>query len=331
MGDLDRDHMRRAIANASAVRSTTSPNPWVGAVVVDADGHASDGATQPPGGAHAEIMALARAGDRALGATIYTTLEPCVHTGRTGPCVEAIIEAGVARVVYGIDDPDPQVAGRARARLEAAGIEVTAGVCADEIADQLAPYVTHRTTGRPHVVVKLAATLDGRLAAPDGTSKWITGPAARVDVHRLRAEADAILVGAGTVRADDPELTVRDADGPDPERIVLGRAPEGARIHPCRQMSGDLREVLDELGADGVVQLLVEGGGGVAGDFHRAGLVDRYVVYLAPKLAGGDDGVPMFAGSGIETMAEVWQGRFSSVVPLGDDLRIDLVPATVAS
>ncbi len=323
--------MRRAVANASEVRSTTSPNPWVGAVVVAADGDAFDGATQPPGGFHAEVMALTAAGSRARGGTLYSTLEPCVHTGRTGPCVDAIVEAGIARVVYGIDDPDPQVAGRARRRLEDAGVEVDSGVCADEIVEQLAPYLTHRSTGRPHVVVKLAATLDGRLAAPDGSSRWITGPDARVDVHRLRAESDAILVGAGTVRADDPELTVRDADGPDPERIVLGHAPDGARVHPCREMSGPLPDVLDRLGHDGIVQLLVEGGGGVAGDFHRAGLVDRYVVYLAPKLAGGGDGVPMFAGAGIETMAEVWQGRFSSVVPLGDDIRIDLVPVEATS
>ena len=329
--DADVGFMRRAIANAATVRPTTSPNPWVGAVVVTAEGAVFDGATQPPGGPHAEVTALAAAGDRARGATLYSTLEPCVHTGRTGPCVDAIIEAGIARTVYGIDDPDPRVAGQARDRLEAAGVEVIGGVCADEVAQQLAPYLTHRTTGRPHVVVKLAATLDGRLAAPDRTSRWITGADARADVHRLRAESDAILVGAGTVRADDPELTVRDADGPDPQRIVLGAAPADARVRPCREMSGDLGEVLDQLGDDGVVQLLVEGGGSVAGDFHRAGLVDRYVVYLAPKLAGGDDGVPMFAGPGIATMADVWQGRFASVVPLGDDVRIDLVPAEAAS
>ena len=320
--------MERALANAETARRRTSPNPWVGAAIALADGTVVDGATEPPGGRHAEIVALDAAGGRAPGATLYSTLEPCVHTGRTGPCVEAIIAAGVERVVYGVDDPDPQVAGRARARLEDAGIAVTAGVASEQIASQLEPYLVHRRTGRPFVVLKLAATLDGRLAAPDGTSKWITGPEARADVHRLRAESDAILVGAGTVRADDPELTVRDAEGDDPERIVLGSAPADARVRPCREMSGELPAVLDELGGDGVVQLMVEGGGQVAGDFHRCGLVDRYVVYLAPKLAGGDDGAAMFGGPGIATMADVWRGRFASVTQLGDDIRLDLIART---
>src|SRR5690606_32434361 len=167
---------------------------------------------------------------------------------------------------------------------------------------QLASSATHRRTGRPQVAVKLAASLDGRTAAPDGSSRWITGPEARADVHRLRAESDAVLVGAGTVRADDPELTVRDAEGPDPLRVVLGTAPPGARVHPCLEVSGDLGAILDDLGKRGVVQLLVEGGPTVAAAFHRAGLVDRYVVYLAPVLFGGDDGRPVLAGPGAPTI-----------------------------
>jgi diaminohydroxyphosphoribosylaminopyrimidine deaminase/5-amino-6-(5-phosphoribosylamino)uracil reductase len=203
---------------------------------------------------------------------------------------------------------------------------VTVGVRADEVAEQLAPYLHHRRTGRPFVVLKLAATLDGRTAAPDGTSRWITGAGARGDVHRLRAEADAVLVGAGTVRADDPELTVRDAEGPDPLRVVLGAAPPDAKIHPCLEVEGDLGEVLDLLGQKGVLQLLVEGGPTVAGAFHRAGLVDRYVVYLAPALLGGDDGPPLLAGPGAATIAEAWRGRLRSVEQLGDDLKIVLEP-----
>jgi diaminohydroxyphosphoribosylaminopyrimidine deaminase/5-amino-6-(5-phosphoribosylamino)uracil reductase len=235
------------------------------------------------------------------------------------------VAAGVARVVVGVTDPDPQVAGQGIARLRAAGIDVDV-VDDPSVADQLAPYLHHRRTGRPFVVLKLAATLDGRTAAPDGTSRWITGAEARADVHRLRGVSDAVLVGAGTVRVDDPELTVRDAAGPDPLRVVLGHAPADARIHPCLELQGDLGDVLDTLGGKGVLQLLVEGGPTVAGAFHRAGLVDRYVLYLAPALLGGDDARPVLAGRGAATIAEAWRGRIASVERLGDDLRIDLVP-----
>src|SRR5690606_13352236 len=161
------------------------------------------------------------------------------------PCAEALAGAGVARVVIGVLDPDPNVDGRGVAHLRAAGIDVAVGVAADAVAAQLVPYLTHRTTGRPYVVLKLAASLDGRTAAPDGTSRWITGEAARMDAHRLRAESDAVLVGAGTVRADDPELTVRHVPGRDPLRVVLGHAPPGARVHPCLETGGDLGDVLD--------------------------------------------------------------------------------------
>ena len=327
MGDEvvdDEAMMRRAIAAAAAVRTTTSPNPWVGCVVRTPAGEVHDGATAPPGGPHAEVAALAAAGGGARGATAWTTLEPCSHVGRTGPCADALVAAGVARVVVGIVDPDDRVAGRGVARLRQAGVQVDVGVAAGEVAAQLAPYLVHRRTGRPLVVLKLAASLDGRTAAPDGTSQWITGPEARTDAHRLRAEGDAVLVGAGTVRADDPSLTVRHVEGADPLRVVLGRAPEGARVHPALELEGDLGEVLDVLGGKGVLQLLVEGGAGVAGSFHRAGLVDRYVVYLAPKLFGGDDGPGLFAGPGAATMAEVWSGEIDAVTRLGADVRIDL-------
>lgn len=327
MEDRDARLMGQAIAAAATVRTTTSPNPWVGSVLVTAAGDVFTGATQPPGGAHAEIGALTAAGDRARGATVYATLEPCSFTGRTGACADALVDAGVARVVVGIEDPDPRVAGAGIAKLRDAGIDVTVGIRADEIRAQLRPYLKHRTTGRPYVVLKLAATLDGRTAAADATSQWITSEEARADAHQLRAESDAVLVGAGTVRADDPSLTVRHVDIPDdrqPMRVVLGEAPPGAKVHPAVELSGDLGAVLDKLGGMGVLQVLVEGGATVAHAFHAAGLVDRYVLYLAPALMGGDDGRPLFAGPGADTIGNVWRGRIVSVRHLGPDLRVEL-------
>ncbi|WCO65139.1 bifunctional diaminohydroxyphosphoribosylaminopyrimidine deaminase/5-amino-6-(5-phosphoribosylamino)uracil reductase RibD [Iamia majanohamensis] len=330
----DETHMATAVALAEAVRTRTAPNPWVGAVLVTVAGAVHTGATEPPGGRHAEVVALdaARAAegpDAAVGATVHVTLEPCAHQGRTGPCADALIAAGVARVVVAVADPDTRVAGEGIERLRAAGVAVEVGCRADEVAAQLAAYLHHRRTGRPLVVLKLAATLDGRTAAADGTSQWITGVDARTDAHRLRAESQAIVVGSGTVTADDPTLTTRLVEGPDPRRVVLGTAPAGARVHPCLEWGradGDLGALLDRLGAEGVLQVLVEGGATVATAFHRAGLVDRYVLYLAPALAGGDDGPGLFRGPGLATITDLWRGRIAAVDPVGDDLRVDLRP-----
>jgi diaminohydroxyphosphoribosylaminopyrimidine deaminase / 5-amino-6-(5-phosphoribosylamino)uracil reductase len=325
--------MHLAVAAAEGVRGRTSPNPWVGAVVVPEDGGATFvGATAPPGGPHAEVEALRSAGERARDGVLYVTLEPCVHHGRTPPCTDAIVAAGIRRVVVAIEDPDDHVQGAGLAALRAAGIEVEVGIAADEVAEQLVAYRHHRATGRPFVVLKLAATLDGRSAAPDGTSRWITGEAARVDVHRLRARSDAVLVGAGTVRADDPHLTVRlPADdplfrGPDaqPLRVVLGTPPPGAAVQPALALGGELGGVLDELGGRGVLQLLVEGGARVAHQFHAAGLVDRYIFYLAPALFGGSDARPLFDGPGAPTMADLWRGRLRSLTSLDGDVRLEL-------
>ncbi len=336
---VDRECMTRAIASAARVRCITSPNPWVGALLRTDDGQMFEGATLEPGQAHAEIVALDAAGENAVGSTLYVTLEPCSHTGRTGPCVDAIIAAGVRRVVVGIEDPDPRVAGSGIARLREAGLEVKLGAQEDQVRAQLAPYLKHRSTGRPWVVLKLASTLDGGTAAPNGTSQWITSTSARVDGHRLRAESDAILVGAGTIRRDDSSLTVRDYRPPvlpssgsvDPMRVVLGKVAEDAKVRPCKEMSGDLGAILDELGADGVVQLLVEGGAGVAGDFHRAGLVDRYVIYVAPALFGGNDANGLFGGTGAWDIGDLWRGQFVSVERVGDDLKIVLAPTEPSS
>ena len=331
---IDRECMTRALAAAAQVRCITAPNPWVGAVIRTEAGRLIEGATQEPGEAHAEIAALALAGQDAVGSTMYVTLEPCSHTGRTGPCVEAIIAAGVTRVVIGIEDPDPAVSGAGISRLKEAGIEVRRGVQAEKVSQQLAPYLKHRRTGRPWVVLKMASTSDGGTAAPNGSSQWITGPAARVDGHRLRAESNAIMVGASTIRRDDPSLNVRDYVPPvspllnplDPLRIVLGKAAATAKVQPCREMSGDLGAILDQLGAEGILQLLVEGGAGVAGEFHRAGLVDRYVIYLAPAFFGGDDANGIFEGAGAWDISNVWRGRFVGVERVGEDLRLELAP-----
>ncbi len=321
--------MVRAMEAADAVRRITPPNPWVGAVVLLRNGAEAIGATAAPGGPHAEVTALAAArtlGDVA-GATVVVTLEPCSHTGRTGPCVAALIEAGVARVVVAIADPDHHVAGMGVAALRAAGIEVVLGCMADEVAAQLYPYLHHRESGRPEVVLKLAATLDGRTAAPDGSSQWITSPEARRDAHELRASCQAIIVGRGTVLADDPALTVRlpGYEGPQPRRIVLGAVPPGAAVAPCEEYSGDLSTLLDDLGASGVLRVLVEGGAATAHRFVADGLVDRYVVYLAPAIMGGDDGRAMFAGPGAPTLDGCWRGTFVSCQPVGPDLRVEVV------
>lgn len=327
----DTTAMSAAITAAAAVRARTSPNPWVGAVLLSPDGALlATGATEAPGGRHAEIVALdaarERAGDAARGATLVCTLEPCSHHGRTPPCTDAIIAAGVARVVVGIADPDIHVAGAGLDALRRAGIAVDVGVGAAAVEAQLAPYLHHRRTGRPYVVCKLATTADGATAAPDGSSQWITGEAARRDAHRLRAESDAILVGAGTVRADDPALTVRNVDGDDPLRVVLGSAPPNARVHPCIEWNGGIDELLDELGRRGVVQLMVEGGARVIGSFHAAGLVDRYILYVAPALFAGADATPAIAGTTAPTIDDLWRGRFDAVERVGDDVRLEIVP-----
>lgn len=325
--------MGQAMTAAAKVRRRVAPRPWVGAVAVPADQpeHPGfEGATDGRAGPHAEVVALAAAGDLAKGSTLYVTLEPCSHHGLTPPCADAVINAGVARVVIALADPDPKVAGQGIDRLRAAGIDVEVGCRADDVARQLAPYLHHRSTGRPFVVLKLASTLDGRTAAPDGTSRWITGDAARIDAHRLRAESDAILVGSGTVRADNPALTVRlpegerSIDDTEPLRVVLGTAPADAAVQPCLEVSGDLGAILDDLGARGVLQLMVEGGATVAQAFHEAGLVDRYVLYMAPAIFGGDDALSLFSGKGAPSLSDLWRGRIVDVARVGDDLRLEI-------
>jgi diaminohydroxyphosphoribosylaminopyrimidine deaminase/5-amino-6-(5-phosphoribosylamino)uracil reductase len=323
----DHDYMMKAIEAALLVRLRTSPNPWVGCVIVTVDGQVFVGATEAPGGRHAEIVALdaaraARANTQ--GATAFTTLEPCSHHGRTGPCTEALISAGVSRVVSAITDPDQLVGGQGFAALRSAGITVEVGLCADLVSEQLRPYLHHRITGRPFVILKLASTLDGRTAAVDGSSQWITGEAARTAAHQLRAESDAIVVGSGTVRRDNPTLTTRLVDGPSPRRVVLGKAPEQANVHPCLEWDKSICELLDSLGNEGVLQLMVEGGATVASSFHQQNLVDRYVLYVAPAFMGGNDGAPLFNGESAPSMQQLWRGTLRNVRQLGSDIEVTI-------
>ena len=326
MNTNDERMMRLAVDTACTARLRSRPNPWVGAVVVAQNGEVFTGATLEPGNAHAEIVALNAAAHHAQDSTLFSTLEPCNHTGRTGPCTQAIIDAGVSRVVVGTLDPDSKVSGSGVQQLRDAGLTVDVGVLEQEVKQQLAAYLHHRATGRPFVVLKMASTIDGRIAAADGSSKWITGETARKRVHQLRAESDAIVVGAGTVRADDPSLTVRDADGPSPRRIVLGAIDASAKVHPCTQWTGSLPDLLDTLGKEGVVQLLVEGGARVAASFHRERLINQYIMHIAPVIAGGDDAAGVFAGPTASTMADMWHGRIVSTTNLDGDIEIILEP-----
>lgn len=319
--------MERARAVAQHARLLAPPNPWVGAVLVDANTGAviSEGSTQSPGHAHAEIVAIRAAGEASRGATLYVTLEPCSHTGRTGPCTDAIVQAGITRVVIGTLDPDPRVAGSGVAALRAAGISVEVGELEAEIRSDLAAYLYHRTTGRPYVIAKVAATLDGAVAMADGASQWITGDEARYDGHILRAQSQAIIVGAGTVRSDNPTLTARlSTETLEPRRIVLGQAPDGAKVHPCEEYDGPLEALLDRLGGEGVLQVLVEGGPTVVSSFLTAGLVQRVVWYVAPALAGLSTAKPALASLETETISALRRGRFVGLTRLGEDVRLDL-------
>lgn len=323
--------MRPAIAEAATARLRARPNPWVGAVVVCEDGREFVGATEEPGKRHAEIVAMdaARAAGASLfGATLYVTLEPCSHVGRTGPCCEAIVAAGITRVVAGIQDPDTKVAGNGFAYLREHNVDVVTGVCAQEIEMQLAPYIHHRRIGRPFVMLKMACTLDARTTLPEGP-RWITGDSARVRVHSLRAESDAIAVGMGTVLTDNPALTVRDAPGPSPRRIVLSRSqqiPADAAVQPAQLWDSTLDELLDYLGAENVLQLMVEGGPTIATAFHSRGLVDQYVFHVAPTICAHPDAAPMFYGEACTSVEDLIRGHLISATRFDDDLEIILQP-----
>lgn len=334
-GDHDRDLMRRAIELAR--RGPRGVNPQVGAVIVAPDGRIlAEGWHRGAGTPHAEVDALAHLSDpdAAAGSTMVVTLEPCRHTGRTGPCAEALVDAGVARVVYGADDPT-ETAGGGAAQLRAAGVVVAPGVLADEVTEMIAGWLTVQRLGRPHVTVKWAQSLDGRSAAADGTSRWITGEAARADVHRRRAAADAVLAGTGTVLADDPALTARTSSGAladdQPLPVVMGLRviplDAAVRRHPREPLfvdSRDPRRALEEMRARGVQTVFVEGGPTVASAFLRERLVDELLVYVAPMLLGG----PRTAVTdlGVPSMSEAYRLAVAEVRPLGVDLLVTARP-----
>jgi diaminohydroxyphosphoribosylaminopyrimidine deaminase/5-amino-6-(5-phosphoribosylamino)uracil reductase len=362
MTDDDERLTRRALELAEHGRGLVSPNPMVGAVVVGPTGEIlAEGAHLRAGTPHAEAEALRIAGPRARGATLYVTLEPCAHTGRTPPCAPAIVEAGISRVVAAIEDPNPLVAGRGFAILREAGISVRQGVLAADAARQNRVFLTAMTERRPHVTLKAAATLDGKIADVHGASRWITGERARERAHRLRSESDAVVVGITTVLRDDPQLTVRlDRPWPrEPYRVVLdsmARTPPAARLIqvadprrvlvvvgeqapddrparlaaagvtvlrcPTRRGRVDLVAFLTELHAREIRGLLVEGGGEVHAAFIEAGLVDRVALFIAPLLIGGRTAPTVAGGVGRELKSALRLGALTAT-PLGDDLLIE--------
>ena len=324
--------MERALALAVTAGVPRGPNPRVGCVLLDPSGRPiAEGFHRGAGTPHAEVVALAAAGPAARGSTAVVTLEPCSHVGRTGPCTDALIAAGVARVVFAQTDPNPVAAGGAAA-LRAAGVDVSGGLlseAAEEVNSAWAFAVTH---GRPMVTWKVASTLDGRVAAADGSSRWVTGTAARAEVHRLRAQVDAVLIGTGTALADDPSLTVRGPDGAlaeqQPLRVVMG-ATELPATAALRDGRAPLRvfpdesptEVLAALRADGVQHVLLEGGPTLAAAFVREGLVDRVVWYLAPLLLGS--GPAAVGDLGVPSIGAGRQLRITGITRVGQDVRVD--------
>ena len=359
--DEHAEHMARALELAERGWGRTSPNPMVGALVVLDGRVVGEGWHEGPGTAHAEAMALAAAGAGARGATLYCTLEPCDHTGRTGPCTRALIEAGIARAFIATRDPNPVVDGRGFRSLQRAGVQVDSGLLADRARRLNAAFERHVTTGLPFVALKIASSLDGKTAAIDGSSKWITGEAARADVQRLRAWSDAVVVGAGTARADDPALSLRDprfSRSRAPLRVVVdtaGRIPATGRLFegaaptlmattdrasddsvdrwtragaevlvlPSDAAGVSLFALVEALGKRDVQAVLVEGGATLAWSFVREGLVDKVVLYLAPKLIGGATAPGVLTGSGSASLSDALSLTFDTVERIGDDLRVE--------
>jgi diaminohydroxyphosphoribosylaminopyrimidine deaminase/5-amino-6-(5-phosphoribosylamino)uracil reductase len=355
----DAHFMRAALTLARRGLGTVWPNPAVGCVVVKDGEVVGRGWTQPGGRPHGETEALARAGERAKGATAYISLEPCAHYGKTPPCADALIAAGIARAVVAIGDPDPRVSGRGLARLRSAGIAVETGLCAKEAAEINAGFFSRIAVGRPLVTLKLAATLDGRIATSSGESQWITGEAARNRAHLLRATHDAVMVGVGTVTADDPQLTCRlpGLAGRSPVRIVIDgglRTPltmklvadakkvptwivhrhgaDAARRQTLRDCGVELIEVpvsetvemdltiaFAELGKRGLTRVLVEGGSHLAGELLEEGLVDRLAWFHAPSLIGSD-GLPAVEAFGVEALSAAPKFRRLSIETIGEDV-----------
>jgi diaminohydroxyphosphoribosylaminopyrimidine deaminase/5-amino-6-(5-phosphoribosylamino)uracil reductase len=334
---IEHEAMRRALTLAAEPQVRFGPNPRVGCVLLNAAGRTvGEGAHRGAGTPHAEAAALAAAGQQAQGGTAVVTLEPCDHTGRTGPCTRALLDAGVRRVVFAQSDPNPVAAGGSRT-LRAAGLQVEGGLLAKEAEALNAEWNAAVRTGRPHVTWKYAATLDGRVAAVDGSSRWITGQAARREVHALRASVDAVVVGTGTALTDDPHLAARDPDGTplprsqQPLRVVVGTRdlPVASRVlddaaHTVHVRSREPEQVLATLWEHDVRRVLLEGGPQLAGAFLTAGLIDRVVGYVAPALLG--DGPSALTGTGVQTIGAAMRLTVTDVSVVGGDVRITAVP-----
>ncbi|MEZ5102618.1 MAG: bifunctional diaminohydroxyphosphoribosylaminopyrimidine deaminase/5-amino-6-(5-phosphoribosylamino)uracil reductase RibD [Thermoleophilia bacterium] len=320
------EHLERALALAERGRGTAAPNPIVGCVLVDPGGEVvGEGWHVRPGTPHAEAHALAQAGERARGATAYVSLEPCAHHGRTPPCADALVEAGVARVVAAIGDPDPRTNGSGFARLREAGIEVVlpGGELERRARVQNEGFRVHAALGRPLVVYKSAVTLDGRVAAASGDARWVSGEASRRLVHELRARVDAVAVGLGTVRRENPLLTARDVEVVrQPRRLAFGRGPLPAGSE-LELRSGPLEDELRALAAEDVQTLLLEGGPTLAAAFLAAGAIDRLMLFVAPKLLGGDDGPSLFHGPGAARMADALPLVHATTRAVGEDVLIE--------
>ncbi len=354
--------MQMALGLAIKGEGFTSPNPMVGAVVVKDGRVVGSGYHQMEGGPHAEVNAIDAAGKLAKGATLYVTLEPCNHTGRTPPCTRKILEAGIKRVVVSMMDPNEGVAGGGAGFLEQRGIRVTTGVCREQARKLIEAFVKFVRTRRPFVIAKCAATLDGRIATRSGDSKWVTGEKSRQFVHRLRHAVDGILVGINTVRTDNPSLTTRlpDGLGKDPVRIILDThlsiSPEakllrqesaadtilvvgkpvmqdkqtalekdGIRVIQSKLKNGliDMDALMDRLGAMGLTSLLIEGGSRVLTSAFSAGIVDKVFFFYAPKILGGDDGIPICSGPSPELMSQSIAVNNINVRRFGDDVMVE--------
>lgn len=322
----DRRHMRHALALARRGLGNVWPNPAVGCVLLRDGAVVGRGWTQPGGRPHAEVMALAQAGEAARGATAYVTLEPCAHHGKTPPCAEALVRAGIARVVTALTDPDPRVAGRGHAILRAAGIEVTEGICEAEARAVQRGFLSRIQRGRPMLTLKLGASFDGRIATASGESQWITGAEARRHVHALRLGHDAVMVGGETARVDRPGLNVR-GFGPvrQPVRIVVSSRPlpdlpnEGPEHGPLWQLAGRPEDVMAELGVRGLTRVLCEGGGVLAASLLRAGLVDQLIGYSAGVVLGGD-GRAGIGALGLGRLADAPRFRLAETRRIGPDV-----------
>lgn len=328
---LHEPFMQRALALAKRGEGLTRPNPPVGAVLVQNGKIIAEGFHKKAGGPHAEVNCLKSVSGNLKSAILYVTLEPCSTVGKTPPCTDLILARGIRRVVIGAKDLNPVHAGRGIRILRRAGVEVITGICRAEAEALIAPFAKRIRTGMPYVTLKLAATLDGRIADAAGKSKWITGPQARAKVQELRRSADAIMVGAGTVRADNPSLLPRPANGRAPWRVIVGSTlPADARVltddasERTLVMNGSLKKMLRELGKHGVMRVLCEGGGELAGSLVRAGLVDDFALFIAPSLLGGG-GVPMVGKKGWP-LANMPLLHFQTLEKCGKDVFIRALP-----